>query len=73
MSDGEATREPKYPEIEAQLTGEDGNAFFIIGRVAQKMRGGGVPKDEVEEFTSEAMAGDYSHVLRICAKWVTVL
>jgi hypothetical protein len=31
---------PKYPNVRVQLTGEDGNAFFIIVRVAQALRSG---------------------------------
>jgi hypothetical protein len=29
--------EPKYPDITIQLTGEDGNAFFILSRVRKAM------------------------------------
>ena len=27
----------KYPNIEVQLSGEDGNAFFIIGTVKKRL------------------------------------
>lgn len=64
--------DPKYPDIEVQLSGEDGNAFSIIGSVRQALRRANVPKEDVEAFTSEAMSDDYDNVLRTCMKWVTV-
>lgn len=64
--------EPLYPEIEVQLSGEDGNAFFIIARVAEALKRGRVSREEQDEFQEEAMSGDYDHVLQTCMKWVDV-
>jgi len=64
--------EPLYPEIEVQLSGEDGNAFFIIARVAEALKRGRVSREEQDEFQEEAMSGDYDHVLQTCMKWVNV-
>ena len=64
--------EVKYPDIEVRLSGEDGNAFFIIGRVSKALKQAGVPADEVDEFRSEAMSGDYDHLLQTCIRWVEV-
>jgi hypothetical protein len=61
----------KYPDIEVQLTGEDGNAFFIIGRVSQALRRAGIPSSEIDEFRKICMSGDYDNVLQTCMKWVT--
>jgi len=63
----------KYPHIEVQLTGHDGNAFFIIGTVQKALRRGGVPAAEVKAFVDEATSGDYDHVLQTCMKTVEVL
>ena len=63
---------PKYPEIEVQLTGQDGNAFAIMGAVSTALRKGGVPKDEINEYTKESMSGDYDNLLRTAMSWVTV-
>jgi len=63
---------PKYPQIHIQLTGTDGNAFSILGRVRAVMRQNGVPADELTEFTEQATSGDYDHLLRTCMRWVTV-
>lgn len=63
---------PIYPDVEVQLTGEDGNAFFIIGRTAKALRRHGVPADEVAAFQNEAMAGDYDNVLATVARWTSI-
>lgn len=64
--------DPKYPHIDAQLTGEDGNAFALVGKVAREMRRHKLDKDQIDAFIHEAMSGDYDHLLRTCTEWVTV-
>jgi len=63
---------PKYPHIEAQLTGEDGNAFNILGIVAAALRASGIGSAEIAEFNAEATAGDYDHLIQTCMSWVEV-
>jgi hypothetical protein len=62
----------KYPEIEVELVGHDGNAFAILGRISQAMRRAKLPKTEIDEFMKEATDGDYNHLLQTCMKWVSV-
>jgi len=62
----------KYPDVVVQLSGEDGNAFLIIGRVQRLLRKAGVDKDEINHFVEEATAGDYYHLLRTVMQWVNV-
>lgn len=62
---------PKYPEIEVDLSGEDGNAFMIMGRVRKAMRQAGVPNGRIEQFTADCQSGDYNHLLQTCMRWVT--
>jgi hypothetical protein len=62
----------KHPEIPVQLSGQDGNAFAIIGRVGQALRRAGVPKEERDQFIAEATSGDYDNVLQAAMRWVTV-
>ena len=64
--------EAKHPEITVQLTGTDGNAFAVIGTVTRALRRAGVSKEERDQFTKEAMSGDYDNVLATCFKWVEV-
>jgi len=65
--------EPKYPELEAEfsLSGPDGNAFVILGRVASLLREAG-HSDEVEAFRTEATKGDYEDLKECVARWITV-
>ena len=63
---------PKYPDIKVRLSGEDGNAFFIIGRVRKALKRAGVESAECDQFSNEAMSGDYDNVLQTCMKWVSV-
>jgi hypothetical protein len=37
------TTQPKYPDIEVSLSGEDGNAFAIMSRVGHALRRHSVP------------------------------
>lgn len=62
----------KFPEIEVQLTGEDGNAFAVMGAVTTALRKGGATKEEIAEYQKESMAGDYDHLLQTAMKWVEV-
>jgi hypothetical protein len=62
----------KYPEITVELSGEDGNAFAVMGAVRKAMRRAGVPAEEIGAFCDEAMSGDYDHLLQTCMAWVEV-
>jgi hypothetical protein len=62
----------KYPEVEVNLIGEDGNAFAILGRVSNALKRAGVAKNECDAYFTEATAGDYDHLLRTTMSWVSV-
>lgn len=64
--------ETRYPEIEVELVGNDGNAFVILGAVGKALRRAGVSQAERDEFTAEATAGDYDHLLQTAMRWVSV-
>lgn len=64
---------PKYPQITVQLTGEDGNVFFIIGKMTKALRHADVSIEDRKAFTDACFsADDYDHVLRICMEYVNV-
>jgi len=65
-------REPKYPDIHVQLSGNDGNAFGILGNVLRGMKRGKVSLEDQEQFRQEATSGDYDNLLQTCMKWVEV-
>lgn len=62
----------KYPEIEVELTGRDGNAFAIMGAVEKALRKGGISQDEISTYLKESMSGDYDNLLRTAMSWVSV-
>ena len=64
--------EVKYPEIEVQLVGLDGNAFSIMGRVMDALKKAGVPKEEIDEYYAQSTSGDYDNLLRTACEWVSV-
>ena len=65
--------EVKYPEIEVQLSGNDGNAFSIIGSVKAALRKAKVPKEEIDAFVEEAMSSEnYDALLQLCMRTVEV-
>jgi len=65
--------EPKFPNVEVQLSGEDGNAFMIISRVRCALKKAGASEEQVEEYSNEAMSGDYDNVIATTMRWVEVL
>ena len=53
------------------LTGTDSNAFAILGRVQRAILESNHP-ELVDQFFTEATAGDYDNVLRTCLRYVDV-
>lgn len=64
--------EPKYPNVEVQLTGQDGNAYTIMGTVVRALRRAGVSAQEIAEYQEESMSGDYDHLIQTAMRWVDV-
>jgi hypothetical protein len=65
------TNGPKY-NIEVKLTGTDGNAFALMGKVNRALQAADVPKEVRDKFMDECMAGNYDHLLNTCMEWVHV-
>lgn len=63
---------PKYPDVEVQLVGQDGNAFAIMASVTRGLRDAGISREEIELYQTESMSGDYDNLLRTAMNWVTV-
>lgn len=51
------------PDVE--LVGIDGNAGVIMGTVARALRKAGNSTEIVDGFYTQAMSGDYDHLLRV--------
>lgn len=61
-----------YPNITLDLTGQDGNAFAILGSLRRALRDGGVPAEEITAIIEKAMTGDYNYLLGTVMNTVNV-
>lgn len=74
------TTGPRYPECHVTLLGTSANVYSIVGKVrralGRHLRESGSTREEaetlVEEFTDEAMSGDYDNALTTAFRWVDV-
>ena len=55
-----------------KLTGHDGNAFSILGRVKKALMRSGADKEYIDQYFSEATSGDYNHLLFVSMEYVDV-
>lgn len=61
----------KY-DVDVQLTGQDGNAFAIIGAVSRAIRKVAGP-EAADEWCKEAMSSEsYDALLNLCCETVNV-
>jgi ABC-type sugar transport system substrate-binding protein len=63
---------PKHPDIIVTLTGQDGNAFAVLGRCREAARNAGLSDGEIATFMAEATAGDYDHLLQAAMRWFEI-
>lgn len=61
---------PKF-DITVQLSGEDGNAFAILGRVQRALRRAGATPEQIAAYEATS-GGSYDHVLATTMRWVEV-
>ena len=61
----------KY-NIDVNLVGQDGNAFFIMASVQRALRRAGVSNDEIAEYITAATSGSYDQLLATTMEWVNV-
>ncbi|MGE4300408.1 MAG: hypothetical protein AB7F40_02270 [Victivallaceae bacterium] len=64
----------KYPvtNVTVRLVGTDGNAFALLGKVRQALRRAGYDIGFIEQFTKEAMGGNYDELLACIMRYVNV-
>jgi len=59
----------RYPEIRVKLRTK--SALALVSAVRHELRRAGVPYDEIERFSSTALAAGDSHEMRrVCSEWV---
>ena len=61
---------PTKPTV--KLTGLDGNALSIMGVVSRALRKAGCPKEHVDKYMEESMAGDYNNLMRVAHKYAHI-
>ena len=61
---------PEKNKPTVKLAGIDGNAFMIMGTVTKALRGAGFSKEEIVQYQSQAMSGDYDNLLQVTMGWV---
>ncbi len=70
----------RYPDLDVELIGHDGNAFAILGKVIgalkSHLRKQGLSGEEIkkvtDEYQKEATSGDYDNLLATTMGWVNV-
>lgn len=60
-------------DVQVQLSGQDGNAFAIMGAVQSALRKAGATPEQLSEYYTESTAGDYDELLRTAMRWVDVV
>ena len=58
--------------VDVQLSGNDGNAFAIMGACKKAASKANIEQSKVDKFISECMSGDYDHLIRTCMKYFNV-
>ena len=60
---------PKTNGIEIDLTGPQGNAFFLLGTASKLGRELGFEKEEIEILLREMKRGDYENLINVFDKY----
>lgn len=55
-----------------KLSGGDGNAFAILGKVQRVANKAGWTEEQINEFMEEAKSGDYNDLLITCQEYFDV-
>ena len=63
-------KEPIKPTV--KLTGEDGNAYAIMGTIAIALRKAGFPQEHIDEYYEESTSGDYNNLLRVAMRYADI-
>ena len=60
---------PKYPNVNVQLVGNDGNAFTVLINCQRQALKAGVSEIEIQKFLAEAQSDNHDHLLQTCMRW----
>ena len=62
----------KY-DVAVELSGNDGNAFAVMGAVKSALKKAGASKEELDQYLADSMSGDYDNLIRVAMDWVYVV
>ena len=54
------------------LTGQDGNAFAILGIISKALRKAGADQEYIDQYQHESTLGDYDHLLQTAMKYADI-
>lgn len=54
------------------LSESNGNSIAIVAKCTRALRRAGYTKEQLIEFTDEALSGDYDNVIQTAMKWCDV-
>ena len=60
------------PKVPVQLTGQNGNAYNLLGLCHRASRKGKWTRAQWDRFHEEATSGDYNHLLATMMEWFDV-
>tara|TARA_R100000008_G_scaffold33673_1_gene19050 strand:+ start:348 stop:563 length:216 start_codon:yes stop_codon:yes gene_type:complete len=63
----------QFADVDVQLSGNDGNAFAIMGSVVRALKANGATEDQIAEYHEASMSGDYDNLLSVACRTVNVL
>jgi len=55
-----------------KMTGHDGNAFSIMGRIKQALKRAGADREYIDKYLKEATAGDNDNLLAVSMLYADV-
>ena len=63
------------PEVvpTVRLSGENGDAFHIMGLVSNALRDHGADREFVNKYFKESTSGNYDHLVQTAVKYVNVV
>jgi hypothetical protein len=56
-----------------KLIGQDGNAFFILGKISDALREAGADPKYIQKYFKESTAGDYNNLLQTARKFANIV
>ena len=61
-----------FEKPRVKLIGENGNSFYILGKVRSALERAGATEKYVDQYMEEAMSADYNKLLTVTMKYVDV-